>query len=73
MHAADAETRGLIGADQFARMKKGAGLVNIARGAVIDHAALCAALAGGHLSGAILDVFDPEPLPPIPRYGTRPM
>ena len=58
------ETSGLIGTNQFARMKDGAGLVNIARGAVVDNVALCAALAGGRLSGAILDVFDPEPLPP---------
>src|SRR4029079_10459269 len=57
------ETRGLMGTNQFARMKDGAGLVNIARGAVIDNVSLCAALAGGRLSGAILDVFDPEPLP----------
>lgn len=57
------ETRRLIGAEQFARMKTGAGVVNIARGGVIDHDALCAALDRGHLSGAILDVFDREPLP----------
>jgi phosphoglycerate dehydrogenase-like enzyme len=57
------QTRGLIGAPQFARMKQGAGFVNIARGAVVDTDALRAALASGQISGAVLDVFDPEPLP----------
>lgn len=57
------ETRGLIGPEQLAKMKRGAGIVNVARGALIDADALRAALASGQLSGAILDVFDPEPLP----------
>ena len=57
------ETRGLMGARQFAALPKGAGLLNIARAAVVDHAALALSLTSGHLSGAILDVFEKEPLP----------
>ncbi|RUM20523.1 D-2-hydroxyacid dehydrogenase [Rhizobium vallis] len=57
------QTFGLIGRKQIASMKSGASLFNIARGPVVDNAALCAALEAGHLSGAALDVFDPEPLP----------
>lgn len=44
-------------------MRKGAALINFARGAVIDDEALCAALAGQHLRHAVLDVFRTEPLP----------
>ena len=56
-------TRGLIGRPQLARMKPTAALVNIARGGVIDHAALADALAGGTIRAAALDVTEPEPLP----------
>ncbi len=57
------ETRGLIGAAEFAACKKGAVLINIARGAILDQAALGAALQSGQLGAAGLDVTDPEPLP----------
>jgi D-3-phosphoglycerate dehydrogenase len=55
------ETRHSFGAAQFAQMKPTAYLMNTARGGLIDHAALAAALNAGQLAGAALDVQDPEP------------
>ncbi len=57
------ETRRVIDAAALAVMRKGARIVNISRGEVIDEPALIEALAGGHLGGAYLDVFAQEPLP----------
>lgn len=57
------ETRGFAGTDFFAAVKPGAILVNIARGPLIDDAAMIAALDDGRLETAILDVFHTEPLP----------
>ncbi len=57
------ETRGLIGARELALMKTSAYLINMARGPVVDHAALVAALRQRRIAGAGLDVFYAEPLP----------
>lgn len=57
----DASTRGMIGAAELARMRKGAVLINAARGGLVDEAALEAALMTGHLAGAACDVYQREP------------
>jgi phosphoglycerate dehydrogenase-like enzyme len=66
-----AETRRMIGAHEIQSMRRGAILINAARGEVVDQRAALSALASNHLGGVALDVFDPEPpdapLPDDPR------
>ena len=56
------QTRGLIGQAQIEAMKPGAVLLNVARGGLVDEAALASALRSGHLGGAAIDVFTTEPM-----------
>src|SRR6266852_2004113 len=58
-----AETRHLMGATEIAKMKRGARLINVGRGSLLDEAALLRALESGALGGAALDVAEKEPLP----------
>lgn len=57
------QTTGLLGRSEFAAMKSSAVVVNIARGEIVDEAALCDAVRNKRLRGAALDVFEEEPLP----------
>lgn len=60
---ATVETRSMIGTEELAAMKSTAWLINIARGTMVDSAALIAALGARQIAGAFLDTVDPEPLP----------
>jgi phosphoglycerate dehydrogenase-like enzyme len=61
------QSEGMFDRARLSRMKPGAGLVNMARGSVIDQEALADLLESGHLGGAVIDVTVPEPLPPDHR------
>jgi D-3-phosphoglycerate dehydrogenase len=61
--ALTAENRHILNATTLAQLKRGVRIVNVARGALIDEAALCGALASGQVHSAALDVFESEPLP----------
>jgi glyoxylate/hydroxypyruvate reductase A len=65
-------TRGMLDRRRLGLLPQGAGVVNIGRGALLDQDALCDLLDSGHLSGAVLDVFTPEPLPEGHRMWTTP-
>jgi glyoxylate/hydroxypyruvate reductase A len=66
------DTHGILDTAAFARLPKGAYLINMARGGHVVDEALLAALDRGHLAGAALDVFNTEPLPADHRYWTHP-
>lgn len=66
------ETAGMVGEREFAAMKQSAILINTARGAIVDEAALLRALRTGSVRGAGLDVFDQEPLPEGHPLGAEP-
>ncbi|MBX4861806.1 glyoxylate/hydroxypyruvate reductase A [Rhizobium bangladeshense] len=66
------ETRGFLNAKLFAGLPAGAALVHVGRGPQLDHQALIGALDAGHLSGAVVDVTDPEPLPADHAFWSHP-
>jgi phosphoglycerate dehydrogenase-like enzyme len=57
------DTRGMFGMNEFRKMRRDAYLVNIARGSIVKESELVAALKEGVFAGAVLDVFEKEPLP----------
>jgi len=63
------DTIGLVGADLLARAKPGIRIINVARGGIVDEAALAEAIRSGHVGGAALDVFDAEPTTESPLFG----
>ncbi len=67
-----AGTKGLVSAARIASMKRGAVLVNTARGGIVDEAAVATALRSGHLGGAAIDVFAAEPLPAAAHFAGCP-
>ncbi|QFI69899.1 2-hydroxyacid dehydrogenase [Sinorhizobium alkalisoli] len=66
------ETHGFLNADLFARLPAGAALVHVGRGPQLDHDGLLEALDNGHLSGAVIDVTEPEPLPETHPFWRHP-
>jgi phosphoglycerate dehydrogenase-like enzyme len=66
------ETKNIIDKSAMAKMKRGAVLVNMARGPIVVHDDLVEALESGHLAGAVMDVTEPEPLPPDSRLWDMP-
>jgi len=66
------ETRRIVDATLLAALPRGAGYVGLGRGMQQDQEAILAALESGQLSGAVLDVFEPEPLPPEHPFWTHP-
>ncbi|MBO5276944.1 MAG: hydroxyacid dehydrogenase, partial [Alistipes sp.] len=64
-------TRNLLGTEELAQMKQSAILINVARGGIVDEAALADALNNGKLRGAALDVFTSEPLRESPLYNLQ--
>jgi len=62
------ETENFLGAGEFAKMRKGVRVLNVARGGLLDEAALAEALESGHVAGAALDVFPSEPMTESPLF-----